>query len=1001
MKNFLKAQWEQMKERASTIDKKEWMKGFRITYGVIWNLILLLTIFLILGGAFAGGVGAGYFASLVKDEKVRPAASMKKDIYHYEETSKLYFSNNVYLGKLQSDIDREEVKIEDVSDYLKKAVVATEDEYFYEHKGVVPKALMRAIFQELTNSSVQSGGSTLTQQLIKNQILTNEVSFDRKAKEILLALRLEKFLEKDEILEAYLNVTTFGRNSSGQNIGGVQAAARGIFGVDAKELNLPQAAFIAGLPQSPFRYTPFAVGGGLKEESLLEPGLNRMKTVLSRMRAEEYITKKEYEEALNYDIVSDFIKPQPRAYEKYPYLTAEIEKRGKEILTEILAKKDGYSKKDLDKDKDLYRKYDTLAARDIRQNGYHIHTTVNKKIYDIHQKIKDEYDNYGYTKIRQERNPETGKLEEIKEPVQVGAILIENKTGKILSFVGGRDHKLEETNHATQAVRQNGSTMKPLLVYAPAMEMGLSAPGAVVADIPISAGGGKVFRNYSGRYYGLVSTRKALAHSHNASAIYTYLKTVNNDPAKYLEKMGFTSLTKGDHVNMATALGGMEVGVTVEENTNAYATFANGGKFVDAYMIEKITDHDGNVVYEHKSKPVDVFSPQTSYLMIDMMRDVLRYGTAASVPGMLKFSADWAGKTGTTNGPNDAWFIASNPNVTLGTWIGYKTPAPLSNDGSEGRRNLGIWARLMNGAYDAAPDLIKPKERFTMPGGIVRRSYCAVSGLLPSKACSAAGLVESDLFNAKFVPTKVDDSLGNGRYVMVKGKKYMALPSTPGEFTMPGGMLSPEFVKRITLGRSTDPSYLIPDNDPRWKNLLAAGAILKDDGKAPASVTTSISKGLLTWKESPSHDVVGYRVYSASGKKVASIVSGSSLSYRVGSGSYYVVAVDIAGRESAPSNKIEAKEEKEAAKTDTDDKKPTNKQQEKQVQEPPAPDKEKPIPTKKEEPKDQAKDDEKKEEPKDNQEKENPGNGNNGNGNSGNENGGNNDQEKKEEPNNQ
>ncbi|VEF47270.1 penicillin-binding protein 1A [Bacillus freudenreichii] len=917
MNNFFNKWREQAKQLTKELGNKDINKKARIAYGVTWNIILLTIILLFLGGIFAGGVGAGYFASLVKDEKVRPGESMKKDIYQYEETSKLYFANNVYLGKLQSDIDREEVKIKDISDYLKKAVIATEDEYFYEHDGVVPKALMRAVFQELTNSAVQSGGSTLTQQLIKNQILTNEVSFDRKAKEILLALRLEKFLEKDEILEAYLNVTTFGRNSSGQNVGGVQAAATGIFGVDAKDLNLPQAAFIAGLPQNPFMYTPFAQGGGLKEKNLLEPGLKRMKTVLYRMYTEDYITKKEYDKALKYDIVDDFIKPQPRPFEKYPYLTEEIERRGIEVLTEVLAKEDGYSKKDLEKNGGrLMEKYEKLARRDIRQNGYQIHSTINKEIYDKFQKIKDEYQNYGYTKVSQVKNEETGKMEEKIEPVQIGAILIENKTGKILSFVGGRDYNLNAQNHATQAKRQNGSTMKPLLVYAPAMEMGLSAPGAVVADIPISVGG-KAFRNYSGRYYGLVSSREALAKSHNASAIYTYLKTIDKKPYKYLEKMGISTLTETDKTTYAAALGGVQVGISVEENTNAFTTFANGGKFVDAYMIDKITDADGKVVYKHKAKPVDVFTPQTAYLMTDMMRDVFRSGTAAGVPGMLKFSSDWAGKTGTTNGPNDSWLIGSNPNVTFGTWIGYDDPAPLSSDGSESRRNYGIWASLLNGAYDVSPKLIKSDERFKMPGGIVSRSYCAISGLLPSKACSNLGLVKSDIYNAKYVPTKVDDSLGNGRYVTAGGRKYMALPNTPEEFTKPGGMLSPEFIKRISLGRSIDPSYLIPPNDERWKNLLAAGAVLNDDGKAPAGVKASVSGGKISWSASSSNDVVGYRVYSESGKKIASVVSDGTLSQKVGSGSYYVVAVDIAGRESAPSNNVGSKEEEEEKEEET------------------------------------------------------------------------------------
>ncbi|MFD1706823.1 transglycosylase domain-containing protein [Siminovitchia sediminis] len=922
MHQFFHTLRKRTKALADKLEAGDIRKKARITYGVFWNIILITTILLFLGGVFAGGVGAGYFASLVKDEKVRPADSMKKDIYQYEESSKLYFADNIYLGKLQSDIDREEVDIHQVSDYLKKAVIATEDEYFYEHDGVVPKALMRAVYQELSNSAVQTGGSTLTQQLIKNQILTNEVSFDRKAKEILLALRLEKFLDKDEILEAYLNVTTFGRNSSGQNIGGVQAAARGIFGVDANDLNLPQAAFIAGLPQSPFMYTPFAQGGGLKEEKQLEPGLNRMKTVLYRMYRENYITKEEYDKALAYDIVGDFIEPQPRPFEKYPWLMTEIEERGIKILTEILAEKDGYNKEDLEKDNGkLKGKYQTLAERDIRQNGYHIHTTINKEIYDKFQKIKDEYNNYGYTKVSKVKNEETGKMEEVIEPVQIGAILIENKTGKILSFVGGRDHSVEATNHATNAKRQNGSTMKPLLVYAPAIEMGLSAPGAVVADIPISVGG-KVFKNYStGRYYGLVSSRKALAYSYNASTIYTYLKTIDKEPYKYVEKMGITTLTDTDRTTYAAALGGIEQGVTVEENTNAFTTFANGGKFIDAYMIEKITDADGNVVYERKSKPVDVFSPQTAYLMTDMMRDVFKYGTAAAVPGMLKFSADWAGKTGTTTGPNDAWLVGSNPNVTFGTWIGYGQPAPLSSDGSESRRNYGIWASLINGAYDAVPDLIAPSERFKMPGGIVSRSYCAISGLLPSEACSSLGLVESDIFNAKFVPTKVDDSLGNGRYVTINGKNYMALPETPEEFTKPGGTLSPEFVKRISLGMSIDPSLLIPPNDSRWKNLLAAGAVLKDDGKAPAAVKAAISGNTISWSPSSSKDVVGYRIYSESGNKVASVLADGTLTHKVGDGIYYVVAVDIAGRESSPSNDLGAqlKEngEEEAEKTAT------------------------------------------------------------------------------------
>ncbi|WP_199689988.1 MULTISPECIES: transglycosylase domain-containing protein [Clostridia] len=261
----------------------------RITYSVIWNIILFFLIIGLIGVFFAGGVGAGYFASLVKDEPVRSYQVMRQDIYNYEETSKLYFANDIYLGELQSDLYREETTLQNISPTLIDAVIATEDEYFQEHKGIVPKAIVRAILQEALNADTKTGGSTLTQQLIKNQILTDEVSFERKAKEILLALRLERFFEKDEILEAYLNVVPYGRNASGDNIAGIETAAKGIFGVSAKEINLAQAAYLAGLPQSPSAYTPFQNDGTLKDKDLLQYGIDRMKSVLKRMYESDYI----------------------------------------------------------------------------------------------------------------------------------------------------------------------------------------------------------------------------------------------------------------------------------------------------------------------------------------------------------------------------------------------------------------------------------------------------------------------------------------------------------------------------------------------------------------------------------------------------------------------------------------------------------------------------------------------------------------------------------------
>lgn len=907
--------------------KSIWEKGtlqrsFRITYDVTWNVILFLLITAFIGLFFFGGIGTGYFASLVKDEPVRSYEVMKNDIYDFEETSKLYFADEKYFGDINADLHREKVSLDHVSDTLINAVIATEDRYFNEHKGVVPKAIVRAVIQEATNANVKTGGSTLTQQLIKNQILTDEVSFNRKAKEILLALRLEKFFTKDQILEGYLNIIPYGREASGKNIAGVQTAAQGIFGVDASEVNLAQATYLAGLPQSPSYYTPFTNKGKLKDNTALQPGLNRMKTVLKRMYDAKYITKEEYTEAINYDLVADFIE-KPKSNSKKSYLADEVEKRAKAILKRKLAKEDGYTEEDLTNDEGLDKEYNVLADRDLRRNGYTIHTTIDKDIYNKAQEIVKNYQDYGPDSYVTDE--ETG--EEIPNPVQTGGILIENHTGRIISFNGGRDYGESQLNHATskQAIRSNGSTMKPLLDYAPAMEKGAIQPGTPIADIPgsipfpgLSTPWNPV--NYGGTFHGIVSARQALAQSYNVPAAKIYSKIYDDNPAKeYLDKMGFSTLSDEDYSNPSLSIGGLSHGVTVEENTNAFATFGNHGKFVDAYMIDKIETSDGEVIYEHESEEVDVFSPQTNYLTLDMMRDVISDGTATYLNTQLKHGGvDWAGKTGTSQNWKDTWFVATNPNVTFATWMGYDTPKSLQcADCSLGYSNVNVklWAELVNSASDLKPDLVAPSEKFKRPDGIVEKSYCAISGMLPSDLCKQAGLVETDLFNEKYVPSKKDDSLMRGTHVTVNGKSVSAGADTPKEFTNGNGlMFNPEFLKRNGYDKLSDISILFPrTNREKWEKIgVPSGDIgdaITNDGKNPSAPTAAKkSNDKLTWRKSASNDVIGYRIYraSASGDDYKLVGNTTSTSYKVPNdkAAYYIKAVDYFGLESPASEKI-------------------------------------------------------------------------------------------------
>lgn len=885
-------------------------KGARITYGVFWNFFLLICITGFTGVAFAGGVGAGYFASLVKDEPIRSSDDMKKDVYNLEATTEIFFAENVYMGKLRSDIEREEVTLDQVSPYVKDAIISTEDQYFYEHEGVVPKAILRAVYQEFSNANVQTGGSTLTQQLIKNQILTNEVSFERKAKEILLALRLEQFLNKDEILEAYLNMSSFGRSSSGRNIAGVQTAAQGIFGVDALDLTLPQAAFIAGLPQSPYAYTPFTQTGEVKEN--LEPGMERMHTVLERMLDNGKIDEKEYEAAISYDLTKDFAPPQPSTTEAYPFLAYEIEKQAIDILKIQIAEEDGYNKEDLESDEILNEEYRLLADRNLRQNGYRIRTTIDKEIYDRMQEVTKNYKNYAYNTSFTYEDSETGEIVTEEQPIETGGVLIENATGKIISFVAGRNFDREQLNHAFRSERQNGSTMKPLVVYGPAIEEGIASPGTVIPDVYTEYQAGPELwtpSNYvSNSYRGLTTTRYALQQSLNIPAARLYWEMSSLQPANYLPKMGFTSLTEGDFSNLALALGGMEIGVSVEENTNAYTTFANGGEFIDAYMIQSIETAEGDSVYEHEIKREKVFSPQTAYLLIDMMRDVVNQGTAASLPRLLSFQSDWAGKTGTSQNTNDTWFVASNPSVTFGTWMGYDQPQTIQSipGYSYNQQNLGLWAQLINAAYEIDPERISTGDRFKMPGGIVRRSYCAVSGELPSDACLQAGLVETDLFSANNVPTTTDDNLSNAGFVRIGEETYIANERTPAEFVESGIVLTPEFIDNQIGGEILRPEEELIPSDSRWEQLLIPDNVLEENGKAPDPLRITQQGSTLRWSTHPEEDVVGYYVYnvtdSAETRVDALANTQSGYSVNVGDGSYAVRAVDITGQLSPLSN---------------------------------------------------------------------------------------------------
>ncbi len=674
-----------MKDQKSPSPKR-WRRVLR---GFFYTLFILFVILVTCSMATIG-VAAGFVASLVKDEPVRDKDSLEKRITNWSQTSEAFFRDGTPIGKLRADEDRKVVQAKEVSPHLIDALIAIEDREFYEHKGIVPRSLMRAVLQTVTKNSVQTGGSTITQQLVKNTILEDRTqSYDRKAKEVFIALRMERFFDKDEIMTAYLNSLYFGKAAHGRNMLGVQAAARGMFGVDAKDLNIPQAAYIAGMVQRPNDYNPF------RGEKNLERGKKRMKLVLDKMLEYGKINEKEYKEALAYDIEGALVRERGQmAQEKYPFINMELEERAAKILMEL----DGHDPAELSK-QGKYRVTLEEYKKQVLTGGYKIYTTIDQKLYDSMNKAAT-----NKNRFRPPHNLRLANGKVIKNAQEeVGATLIDVKTGALLAFVGGRDFSKNQKNHALDSRRQPGSTIKPLLDFGPALDRGVMSPESIIIDEELRSGN-HVYRNYTGSYAGPITARRALALSYNIPAIKALRAVGVQNGLDYLRKMEFPV---HENDGEASAIGGFTYGFTVEQMTSGFATLANEGKFNEPYMIEKIVDSEGNVVYEHEPNPVQVYSPQAAYWTTDMLRDVIRSGTGQRLISPVTAGYDAAGKTGTTNNAYDVWFIGYTPEIALGVWVGYDYNHRINDQLAR-----LIWGDIFRAINKADPELSPKGSRF-------------------------------------------------------------------------------------------------------------------------------------------------------------------------------------------------------------------------------------------------------------------------------------------------
>ena len=658
-----------------------------------------------------GGFGAGMLLGYVS--MTRPLSI--SDITQTDEvqTSFVYDSQGNVIARLtgSQNVDRIYVPIGEVRNtYLEEAVISIEDERFYEHSGIDIRRIGSAVLSALANGgSATHGGSTITQQTVKLISGNDEHSTSRKIQEWFSAMSLEQELSKDEIMELYLNLAPMGNNYVG-----VQAAAQNYFGKNASELNLAECAFLAGLPKSPSYYNPL-------RETGRRNALRRQRIVLSKMYELGYITEEEYQNALNTELLFQT---------SHADTTDDVNSYFTEYaISEVI--NDVAMTRDISVD---------LAATIVYNRGYHIYTTLEPNV----QSVLDE----AFT-TRDLFQQDPTLLVDYPEKPQAGMVIINVQTGAIAGMQGGYGPKTGNMvlNRATQAYRSTGSSIKPIIDYAPAIELGLIVPSMIYVDEeshldpnnPEAAWPLNADRSYAGP----MTIRRAVATSKNTIAVKVWYDVGGDTALWFLRQEGIDMTSEGSYP--AQAIGSFTTGITPLQMCGAFNTLASGGTYTEPYAYTQVLDSNDNVVLTCSPERHRVYSAETSFIMSDILEDVITNGTATgSVSIITNSDGEYiatAGKTGTTDANLDKWFCGYTPYYCGAVWYGYdnrlrQTLIPTIDKPNANR----IWYYVMSRIHQ---DL--PGASFTRPDTVVEMEVCE-SGYYPSDYCREQASTITDYF---------------------------------------------------------------------------------------------------------------------------------------------------------------------------------------------------------------------------------------------------------------
>lgn len=635
-------------------------------------------------------------AGLVIVRVAVPVASMYKQAIEFveesdastfkaEQTSIVYDANGNEIKKLKGTKDVHYLEYDDIPDAAKLAIISVEDKNFTSHRGIDIEGIARAVLSLIRNKGeITMGGSTITQQLARNIFLNFETTYSRKIQEMFIAVALEQKYSKEQILEFYLNNVYF---SNGYY--GIESAAEAYFNKDANDLSISQIAFLCAIPNSPSRFDPY---------DHPEATMERRDKILKNMYEEGYISKAQYDRS-----IAEEIKVLPKKEtESNDYAETYIIK----CATESLMKANGFEFKTTFRTTSEEEKYDeeyeemySNCKQSLYTGGYRIYTSIDM---DLQKQLQES--------VSSKLSMFTEKTDDGIYKVQGAAVTIDNETGRVAAIVGGREEDQEGygLNRAYQSFRQPGSAIKPLLVYAPALEKGYT-PYSTVDDSRMT--GEDAVSNAGYSYSGSISLRRAVQKSSNVATYRLYQELGPENCLEYLENMNFKGLDPKDYKYDTTCLGGFTNGTTVVEMAAGYATLANDGKYRTPTCIVKITDSDKNVIVPDEQKSHDIYSTNAARMMTDVLESCVTASYATASGCKLDVDMPAACKTGTTSNYVDGWLCGYTPYYTTAVWVGMDVYQSVDN--LKGNTYPAyIWKNFM----DKAHQLLERKEFDTYLG---------------------------------------------------------------------------------------------------------------------------------------------------------------------------------------------------------------------------------------------------------------------------------------------